>query len=101
MKRDGSRVRHLTPPRVSEYPASWSPDGRELVVAREGSRGESDLYVVGCGDGGARRLVAGKATTHGRRGRREEIGSRSCGLPTRRRCRLTETAGIAVVDPCT
>jgi TolB protein len=50
---DGRGLRRL----ASGYSPSWSPDGRRLVFARDGRRGDADVYVVEAGGAGLRRLT--------------------------------------------
>lgn len=52
-----SPLRNVTPKRHSEYPLSWSPDSRRLLIAAGGSRSATVVDSIGR-DGHGRRRVA-------------------------------------------
>jgi len=54
---DGSGLHRLSQRRGSDWGASWSPDGRQVVFARQSARHRNDLYVADLVTGGERRLT--------------------------------------------
>jgi Tol biopolymer transport system component len=59
MLADGSRVRQLTHLPGNSYNASWSPDDKKIVFARQGSRGPTgDVWVMNVNGKALRRLTS-------------------------------------------
>ena len=73
---DGSALKRLTPPEMSAYSPSWSPDGKAIVFVSEADKKtrictvNSDGAACGCSQKPER-------TTDGHNGRRMESGSPS------------------------
>jgi Tol biopolymer transport system component len=56
---DGSGLHRLSSRRGSDWGASWSPDGRQIVFARQSRRIRNDLYIADVATGVERRLTYG------------------------------------------